>query len=157
MKSEILSNLSEQYLFNFFIIKVLIATLCGLMIGWERELKHKAAGIRTNVLVSVGSCILTAVSFLISDYYNIDPTRIIGQIITGIGFIGGAVVYKTADRVTGVTTATFIWVMCAIGVLAGVGLTLLPITLTILILIISIVFRKVEDKIHDSHEPHKDC
>ena len=154
MKSNILSDLSEQYLFNFFIVKVLIATVCGMMIGWERELKHKAAGIRTNVLVSVGSCMLTAVSFLISDYYDIDPTRIISQIITGIGFIGGAVVYKTADKVTGVTTATFIWVMCAIGILAGIGLKLLPIILTIVILVISIIFRKLEDKIHDFHEPH---
>lgn len=147
MKSSFVENLSDFFLLKFFIIKVLVATVCGLIIGWERELKHKAAGIRTNVLVAVGSCILTAVSFLISDYYQTDPTRIIGQIVTGIGFIGGAVVYKLGDKVIGVTTATFIWVMCAIGVLAGIGLILLPIVITLGLLFMSIMFQKLENKI----------
>ena len=156
--SDFIHGLSEIYLLKFFGIRVGVATICGLIIGWERELKNKVAGIRTNVLVCVGACILTAVSFLVCDYYDSDPTRIIGQIITGVGFLGGGVIFKIGDRVTGVTTASFIWVMCAIGVLAGVGFILLPIVLTFGLLGVSIIFKLLENRIfkykHRDDETH---
>ena len=101
--------------------KVLIASVCGLIIGLERELKHKAAGIRTNVLVCVGACVYTYIGFIIGADYKVDPSRIIGQIVTGVGFLGAGVIFKQDDKIQGVTTAAYIWVVAAIGVLIGCG------------------------------------
>ena len=133
-------------LITLLLPKVLIATICGLIIGYDREIKQKVAGIRTNILICVGCTILTATSFyLAKDNPNVDPTRIIGQIITGIGFLGAGVIMKNDDKIVGVTTAAFIWVISSIGILiACTNSFLIPIILTIGLLIISRIFEKVE-------------
>lgn len=79
-----------------------------------------------------------------SDNQIIDPTRIIGQIITGIGFLGAGVIVKNDDKIVGVTTAAFIWCISAIGVLAGIGAIWTPIILTFGLLIVSLIFEKFE-------------
>ena len=133
------------------LLKVLIATICGAIIGYDREVKQKVAGLRTNILICVGCAIFTASSFFISDNLsNIDPTRIIGQIITGIGFLGAGVIVKNDDKVVGVTTAAFIWVISAIGVLIGCGFLIMPIILSLGLLIISKLFEKVETYIKNN-------
>lgn len=140
-----MKELSELFLLEYFGIKVIIATICGLIVGIEREKKDKVAGIRTNVLVCVGVAIMTAASFLYGSVdSDVDSTRIIGQIITGVGFLGAGVIFKNNDKVVGVTTASFIWIMSAIGILAGSGFILVPITLTIGLVIISLLFEKLE-------------
>ena len=133
-------------LMTFLLPKVLIATICGLIIGYDREIKQKVAGIRTNILICVGCTIITSISFyLAKDNPNIDPTRIIGQIITGIGFLGAGVIMKHDDKIVGVTTAAFIWVVSSIGILIAVTNSILtPIILTFGLLIISRIFEKVE-------------
>jgi putative Mg2+ transporter-C (MgtC) family protein len=129
----------------FFLPKIIIATFCGLIIGIEREFKQKVAGIRTNVLICVGCTILSSLSFFLSNHHDmVDPTRIIGQIITGIGFLGAGVIVKNDDKIIGVTTAAFIWVASAIGIMVGSGLYIIPIILTIGLLLISRVFEKIE-------------
>lgn len=133
---------------TLFIPKVITATIAGLIIGWEREVKNKVAGIRTMVLISVGCAILTGTSFMISSIYTeSDPSRIIGQIITGIGFLGAGVIVKNDDRITGVTTAAFIWSVSAIGILAGTGAIITPIILSLGLIGISRIFEKLESKI----------
>ena len=133
------------------LLKVLIATICGAIIGYDREVKQKVAGLRTNILICVGCAIFTASSFFIRDNLsNIDPTRIIGQIITGIGFLGAGVIVKNDDKVVGVTTAAFIWVISAIGVLIGCGFLIMPIILSLGLLIISKLFEKVETYIKNN-------
>ena len=133
------------------LLKVLIATICGAIIGYDREVKQKVAGLRTNILICVGCAIFTASSFFIRDSLsNIDPTRIIGQIITGIGFLGAGVIVKHDDKVVGVTTAAFIWVISAIGVLIGCGFLIMPIILSLGLLIISKLFEKVETYIKNN-------
>lgn len=133
---------------TLFIPKVITATVAGLIIGWEREVKNKVAGIRTMVLISVGCAILTGTSFMISSIYpEADPSRIIGQIITGIGFLGAGVIVKNDDRITGVTTAAFIWLVSAIGILAGTGAVVTPIILSLGLIIVSRIFEKLESKI----------
>lgn len=133
---------------TLFIPKVITATIAGLIIGWEREVKNKVAGIRTMVLISVGCAILTGTSFMISSIYpESDPSRIIGQIITGIGFLGAGVIVKNDDRITGVTTAAFIWSVSAIGILAGTGAIVTPIILSLGLIAISRIFEKLESKI----------
>lgn len=146
----ILDNEFLMFLPNI-LLKVLIATICGAIIGYDREVKQKVAGLRTNILICVGCAIFTASSFFISDNLsNIDPTRIIGQIITGIGFLGAGVIVKHDDKVVGVTTAAFIWVISAIGVLIGCGFLFIPIILSLGLLIISKLFEKVETYIKNN-------
>lgn len=130
----------------FFLPRILIATICGLLIGIEREFKQKVAGIRTNILICVGCTILTSLSFYLAEQYDlVDPTRIIGQIITGIGFLGAGVIMKMEDKIIGVTTAAFIWIASAIGIMIGCGFLIAPILLTIGLLIISRIFEKIEE------------
>jgi putative Mg2+ transporter-C (MgtC) family protein len=140
-------------LLPYFLPKVIVATICGGIIGYERELKQKVAGIRTNILICVGCAILTALSFYISStIQHTDPTRIIGQIITGIGFLGAGVIMKHEDKIIGVTTAAFIWVVSSIGVMVGFGAYITPILLTIGLLIISRIFERVERSIKNKQE-----
>lgn len=142
-------------LIPIFLPKIIIATVCGAIIGYDRELKNKSAGIRTNVLICIGCTLLTAISFyLATTMKGIDPTRIIGQIVTGIGFLGAGSIMKQDDKIVGITTASFIWVVSAIGILIGIGAVLTPIVLTIFILAISkILYRleKILPKIKNRH------
>lgn len=131
-------------LIPFFLIKILVATICGMIIGIDRELKQKVAGVRTFILICVGCAIFTSISTLMCDETNYDPTRIIGQIITGIGFLGAGVIIKQEDRIVGVTTAAFIWCISAIGVLAGLGAVWTPILLTLGLLFVSLIIEQFE-------------
>lgn len=145
--------MNELELIQFFLPKVLMASICGAIIGIEREMKNKVAGIRTNILICAGTAIFAATSIFIAKLFNdVDPTRIIGQIVTGVGFLGGGVIFKVNDKLTGVTTASFIWVMCAIGVMCGLGLYLTPILLTIGLVAISIIFQRIEKRIYSYNE-----
>jgi len=145
MEYLIFNNEIYQFI-TVFSAKVLVSTLCGFIIGIEREFKQKVAGIRTNILICVGCTILTALSFYLSEGNpNIDPTRIIGQIITGIGFLGAGVIMKTEDKIVGVTTAAFIWIVSAIGIMIGTGFLITPIILTVGLMILSRIFEKIEN------------
>lgn len=139
---------------SVLIPKLLIATVCGFIIGYDRELKQKVAGIRTNILICVGCALLTYISFYLSKYnVLIDPTRIIGQIITGIGFLGAGVIMKNDDKIIGVTTAAFIWVISSIGILIGsIDSISIPIILTFGLLIISRIFEKIESHIKNTNK-----
>jgi putative Mg2+ transporter-C (MgtC) family protein len=140
-------------LLPFLLPKLLVATICGAIVGYDREIKQKTAGIRTNILICVGCALFTAFSFYISNTNNnIDPTRIIGQIITGIGFLGAGVIMQHDDKIIGVTTAAFIWVVSAIGVLVGIGSYITPVLLTIGLIIISRIFERVEKYIKKQQE-----
>ena len=96
---------------------ILTSLLCGLIIGLERQLSGKPAGIRTSSLICLGTYIFVATGGLFID--NTDPSRIVGQVITGIGFIGAGVILSREGIVVGVTSAAVIWVLAGIGVLIG--------------------------------------
>jgi putative Mg2+ transporter-C (MgtC) family protein len=129
----------------FFLPKIIVATLCGLIIGIEREFKQKVAGIRTNILICVGCAILSALSFYIADNWElVDPTRMIGQIITGIGFLGAGVIMKNDDKIVGVTTAAFIWIASAIGIMIGSGFLAIPFIITFGLVLMSRLFEIME-------------
>lgn len=140
--------MSELELIQFIFPKILVASLCGLIIGWERELKQKVAGIRTHIIVCSGSCLFTVIGVILAKEHNIDPTRIIGQIVTGIGFLGAGVIFKQEDKVVGVTSAAFIWLIASIGVLVGVGYSITSILLTSGLLILMILLQKLENIIN---------
>lgn len=139
------NSMNTLELIQYFGPKLLIAIVCGLMVGIEREIKGKVAGIRSNLLICVGVTIFTSASFYYAEINKtVDPTRIIGQIITGIGFLGGGAIYKSENRIIGFTTASFIWCIAAIGVLIGSGLYTISVLITLGLVLISLVLERVE-------------
>jgi putative Mg2+ transporter-C (MgtC) family protein len=102
------------------LFQLVLAVLLGGAIGVERELKGKPAGLRTNILICVGATLYTVLSAHMGHAQG-DPTRIAGQIITGVGFIGAGTILHTRGAVTGLTSAATIWVVAAIGMALGGG------------------------------------
>ena len=138
-----------------FLPKILVSTICGFIIGYDREIKNKVAGIRTNVLITVGCTILTVISCFLFKDSNVDSTRILGQIVTGIGFLGAGVIMKHDDKIIGVTTAAFIWIASSIGIFVGMGYYLTPIVITLGLIMVSMLFEKVEKIIKNNLENKK--
>jgi putative Mg2+ transporter-C (MgtC) family protein len=102
--------------------KLLLAVLLGGMIGIEREIHDKPAGLRTNILICMGSTLFMSVSTQIAALTNSDPTRIAAQIISGIGFLGAGAVLHSHGFVVGLTTAATIWVVAGVGMALGGGM-----------------------------------
>src|SRR4030066_839436 len=96
---------------------LLLAVAFGAIVGIERETAHRPAGLRTHMLVSLGSCLFTVVSI----YFSAQPAQIAGGIVTGIGFIGAGTIWAEKDKVQGITTAASLWATAAIGLTAGIG------------------------------------
>lgn len=134
------------------IFKLLLAALLGALIGLEREYKKKGAGLKTYSLVCLGSCLFTVLSFEWLRVFspqtgiNIDPTRIVQAIATGIGFIGAGIIFQQGEGVIGLTTAAGLWVTAAIGIAAGVGFYYLAIFSSILTVAILFIFAILEGK-----------
>jgi putative Mg2+ transporter-C (MgtC) family protein len=109
------------------LLRLSVATALGGVIGLERELDEKAAGLRTHMLVSVGSALFTLVgAYGFSEFFDgnavsFDPSRIAAQIVTGIGFLGAGVIFRQGFTVRGLTTAASLWLVAAIGMAAGAG------------------------------------
>jgi putative Mg2+ transporter-C (MgtC) family protein len=101
--------------------RLLTAALLGALLGFEREMKQKSAGLRTNILISVGAALFTLMSYEIAEGANTDPGRVAAQIVTGIGFIGAGAIMRTDSGVHGLTTAATVWVNAAVGVAVGGG------------------------------------
>jgi len=108
-----------------FFIRILLAAGLGGVIGFEREWSHKVAGLRTHALVAIGAALLSIISISAfpkgATTIGYDPSRIISNIIVGIGFIGGGAILRQGLRVQGITTAATLWVVAAIGIAIGVG------------------------------------
>lgn len=130
--------------FYYYFLPVLVASLYGIIVGIEREWKGKPAGIRSNVLICVGCALFTRISIDFSGGQMADPTRIISQIVTGIGFLGGGVILKNEDKIVGITTAAFIWIVSSMGVLVGCGYFYTPVILTLGLVIVSIALEYLE-------------
>ena len=101
--------------------RLLLAALLGGLLGFERELRQKSAGLRTNILIAIGSALFTLMSYELADAAGADPSRVAAQIVTGIGFLGAGAIMRTDSGIYGLTTAATIWVNAAVGVAAGGG------------------------------------
>lgn len=101
--------------------RLALAAGLGALIGVEREWSQKSAGLRTNTLIALGSALFTLMSVELSPGVGADPARIASQIVTGVGFLGGGAILRTAGSIKGLTTAAIIWVNAAIGMAAGGG------------------------------------
>lgn len=120
--------------------RLLVAFVAGVIIGFDRERSGKAAGIRTQMLVCVGSSLMGGISVFLGQWYGIpgaDPARLMAQVITGIGFLGAGVILKNGNKVSGVTTAATIWITAAIGLSIGAGLYLPALATVSLVLLLN--------------------
>ncbi|PJE64875.1 MAG: magnesium transporter MgtC [Candidatus Ryanbacteria bacterium CG10_big_fil_rev_8_21_14_0_10_43_42] len=132
-------------------LQLILAVFLGMMIGVEREHRRKAAGMRTYALVSMGAALFTIMSVAefspLASFGTPDPTRIISQVVVGIGFIGGGLIVLQGDKVMGLTTAAALWVAAAIGIAVGLQMYMVSVFATILTLLVVWAFRFVEEKV----------
>ncbi len=133
------------------VIRLAVAVLLGVLVGTERVLAHKTAGMRTYALVSLGSALFVVISETVVSHYigraDVNPTQIAGQIVSGIGFLGAGLIIFKDSKLMGLTTATGIWVSAGIGMAAGFGLFAIAISATLLTLFIFIALWYVEQRI----------
>ena len=101
--------------------RLLLAAVLGGILGFEREMRHKSAGLRTNMLIATGSAVFTLMSYELAADGSGDPGLIAAQIVTGIGFLGAGAIMRTDAGIHGLTTAATIWVNAAVGVAVGGG------------------------------------
>ena len=124
-----------------FILRLLAATAMGAAIGFEREYHAKEAGLRTHLLVALGSCLFMILSiygfdFMLGrDHVSFDPSRIAAQVVTGIGFIGAGTIIFQKQAVRGLTTAAGLWVTAAIGLACGNGMYWVALITTVIVLV----------------------
>lgn len=117
------------------ILRILLACFLGGLIGWERE-RHRnivSAGIRTYGAISLGSCAFGILSIMLTDT---EPTRIAAQVVTGIGFLGGGIIFRQGDYVTGLTTAATLWATAAVGLSVSFGYYIVGVFTAILIFLL---------------------
>lgn len=137
-----------------FTIRVLVALTSGMIIGFERQWHHKSAGLRTTTLVAIGSAIFVLLSIVITQT-NGDVTRITGQVVTGIGFLCGGVIFREGLSVHGLTTAVTIWCSAAIGCLAAAGFFLETAIATFLILAVNLGLKFVDNWLTNREQTDK--
>lgn len=125
---------------SFELCQILLACLCGFLIGFERQIHGASAGVRTYTLVCLGSCLFGIVSTHANGaaYYQsiADPTRIAAQIVSGVGFLGAGIIFKDNNKVHGLTTAANIWVCASIGLAIAFEMVLIPLATTGLVIFI---------------------
>lgn len=123
-----------------FLIRLLICFLLSFLIGLEREFRHSSAGLRTNIMVCIGSFLFVSAAF---NSFDDDMMRIPAQVISGIGFIGAGAIAGEGDKIKGVNTAATIWCVAAIGVLTALKLILEACAGTFTIIFTNIFIRKI--------------
>ena len=129
--------------------QIALAALLGGLIGLEREWNTHPAGLRTNILVAIGSCLFTILSiegFPLRGAAQ-DTARIAAQIVTGVGFLGAGAMFQNRNRVKGLTTAATIWLVAAIGMAAGAGLYFIAIFTTILTGTVLVLLKPLSDRV----------
>ena len=129
--------------------ELLLAFILSAFVGLERELRQKSAGVRTYTLVGVSAALFMLISkygftnVLVKDQVVLDPSRVAAQVVSGIGFIGGGVIFMRRDVVRGLTTAASVWLTAALGMACGAGLPVLAVATTIIHVVIMFVFPKL--------------
>lgn len=134
--------------------KIVLATALGYLIGLERELHGKMVGTRTVSLIAIGGALYVLMS---PSIFGGDNSRIIAQVVSGIGFLGAGIIFKDGDTVKGLTTAATVWCSAAIGCLCGYGMFVEAIIGTIAIMTVNICFKHLrgDHPEHNDHPEHK--
>ncbi len=134
-------------------LRIIIAVLCGLLVGIERTNRGKEAGIRTHTIVALASCLMMIISqYGFSDFFanfqspnvepRLDPSRIAAQIVSGIGFLGAGTIFIHKNVVTGLTTAAGIWAIAGVGMAIGSGMYFIGISCTVVIIVVQLILHK---------------
>lgn len=133
------------------VIKLILAALLGGLVGWEREIERRPAGLRTNMLICIGATLfgLVAVYYFKSD--NAAVSRLWQNVLTGVGFLGAGVVFKAEHSVHGLTTAAGVWTVAAIGLALAGSLYFLAIAGTIIVLVTLHLLQRLERRIDRGH------
>jgi len=138
------------------VLKLLLAMILGGIIGWEREVGRRPAGLRTHILVCLGATLITILAIFIGENYShlgsIDSTRIIAGIVTGIGFLGAGAIIHAKESVRGLTTAASIWLVAAIGIAIGCGFyfsAIITVIFTMIVLIFLLQMEKALERRRD--------
>jgi putative Mg2+ transporter-C (MgtC) family protein len=134
-----------MYLIPEDLIKIGVAVVVGGIIGAERERHKKAVGLRTLILISIGSAIFTIISIRISTNFGGEPSRIAANIVSGIGFLGAGVILEERGRITGLTTAATTWLVAALGMAAGAGEYVLAGISTVVAVLVLMPLTRIED------------
>jgi putative Mg2+ transporter-C (MgtC) family protein len=133
--------------------QILLAAALGMIVGAEREHRHKAAGLRTYSLVAIGAALFTILSVqgmeIFDGNFNYDPGRIASQVVMGIGFIGAGLIIFKKNRIRGLTGAAGVWATAAIGMTVGMGLYYLAIFATVTVLLILFVLDLLKRALND--------
>jgi putative Mg2+ transporter-C (MgtC) family protein len=132
-----------------FILQIGVAMASGFCIGLEREFKGKQAGLKTNMLVAVGAAVFVAISLRFRGEAEVDITRVLSQVVIGIGFLGGGAILQKSNKIEGLTTAATIWCSAGAGCLAAVSMFGELAFLTVLVVIINIVFEYIDKRIDE--------
>lgn len=136
--------------------RLILSVILGALIGLERQLHRRSAGLRTHILVCLGSCLIMLTSLFVFDIYSqrvpLDPGRIAAGVITGIGFLGAGAIIREREGIKGLTTAASLWVVAGIGLAVGCGLYSAGIFTTILALIVLFFLRYAEGMIFGKGE-----
>jgi putative Mg2+ transporter-C (MgtC) family protein len=132
--------------------KLSVACLCGAMLGLEREFAGKPAGLRTNILICVGSALFTLASIIAWQIFTganppSDPMRVAAQIVTGVGFLGAGAIFKSEEQITGITTAATIWFVAAVGMIIAIGFPLLGFLISLAAAGLLFVLGRIEKKV----------
>ena len=135
-------------------LRIVLSGILGAVIGYERQARHKAAGLRTHMLVSIGSCLIMILSYkiyyMVAGHTNADPARLAAQVVSGIGFLGAGSIMKDGLNVRGLTTAASLWVVSAVGLTVGAGFYEGAIFVTVMILVVLGILTKIEYRTYDS-------
>lgn len=158
---DILNAVSGTFHFEAF-GQLLLAAFLGMIVGMEREISRKSAGMRTYALISSGSAFFTLLSILLYDQLGrptpgLDPSRIISQIVVGVGFIGAGLIIFQGSKVQGLTTAAGIWVVAAIGMAVGLKFYDIAVFASVLTIAIFILLWNIEERIvkkFSNNPPH---
>lgn len=135
---------------NLMIVRLALSVVLGGLIGFERQMHRRTAGLRTNILVCLGSCLIMLLSQYVFEVFRddvmVDPSRIASSIITGIGFLGAGAILRERDKeaVRGLTTAACLWVVAAIGMAVGCGFYSAALVTTVFTLIVLFFLRHAE-------------
>ena len=125
------------------VLSLVISAILGSIIGYERHLHDKPAGLRTNALICMGSCVFTIIS---TSLPGSEPGRIAAQVVTGIGFLGAGSIIQSGGSVHGLTTAAGIWIVAAIGMACGARMYFIALVATAITMAVLLLLPQIEKK-----------
>ena len=137
------------------VLRIFAAVIIGGLLGLERGLKNRAAGLRTYMLVCVGACIIMLTNqYIYQSFGSGDPVRMGAQVVSGIGFLGaGTIIVTRRSQIKGLTTAAGLWSSAGVGLALGIGFYEAAIVGAVAIFVIMTLLQRMDDKMHRKNEP----